>query len=273
MSAKVKLRSYLSGLTVSFKDLPMEMTGDLVNIGKTRAGDEERFKLVSPTEPPQKVVQFYSTEDGQERWTYSQCLKGKELDDGTIVVVGNEELKAAKASLLPERLLQLEAFPVSEVETKMAPGKNSYVFRPKGTSSLYGVLQKLLTERTDLVFLGRVNMGARSGEKIVRFSHGPSGHLLVQELLWPEDVNEFDAATWTESSDKLYAMAEQLVEASIGEFVPEEWRKESRIRVQALVEAVAGGGSIELPERVQEPEMDLESTLEAMLAALKQKAS
>lgn len=266
--ASIAQRAYLKDLTVSFRNLPLEMVGDLLNTTKSGVTKEDGFVTVTPEgyETRKVNMAYFDAETNSGPWKKAECRMAKETDEG-LVIVDPEAVKEAKRSQLEERVLELETFERSEVESYLCPGKTRYIYRPKASSSLYGILQMFLVNNPHLVLMGRVNLGARSGEKIMMLTTGISGHLLAEELVYPEDVVDFEQATWPEVKPKVYEMAENIILETIEPFNMDEWRKESRARIAQLI--ITGGGPVEKVHATA-PKSE-EDDLEAMLLAITEK--
>lgn len=261
-----RTRAYLTGVTVGFEGLPMEMVGDLINPTKTTK--DEQFVTVTPDDPPRRIKQvFVDSADLTRIVARDEARQAKEMADGTLVVVDADAVKEARrVSDLPERRLDLRIFRRSEVESRLCVGGKGYVFEPSGAAVLYGVVQRFLRERPEYVLMGRINLGARSGEKIMQFSTGVAGNLMVSELVWPEDVVEFETPTW-DVVDKVYDTSVMILEASVAEFDPTEWEKAARQRLRDLV---ASGTPVHSPVA---PERSLEEALAEALAAIERKTA
>jgi DNA end-binding protein Ku len=94
--------------------------------------------------------------------------------------------------------------------------------------------------------------------------------LFGDEVLAPDRLDELDAVSEAEASDRELKMAEQLIESLASEFDPTKFKDEYRERVINLIERKAAGEEIAVQPQAEEPAAapDLMAALEASLAAM-----
>lgn len=255
-------RAYVSDVTISVG--PMEVVGDIIPPKVANADKAEAFKSICPecAEAYPVKQQYVCTEDATHGpFAIGDCAKAQE-HDGVFVRVSADEVADARASVLPPKQLILNVHSSADLHDSVLESGNSYVFRPKSTGQFYGVLLDFLAKNTDLVFVGEVNL--RGKDKLVKIERGLNNQLLLVELVWPEDLKEFEAPTY-EYKDSLLTMTEKLLTSIVTPFDPEEYHKDSRDRIAALVEATKNGE--EAPVTKSKPKASSDDNLEAMLEA------
>lgn len=130
----------------------------------------------------------------------------------------------------------------------------------------WAILADIVSE-PDLAFIGVMNL--RGSEQFVRLVRAADGSLLLQTLVWPEELASRESVTVNYPEDML-AKALQLVEINKTEFDPGNYRSLSRARHAALVhEMLLLNPPSEVPSApvaVADPASTLMSQLEAALA-------
>src|SRR5262249_43676432 len=95
-----------------------------------------------------------------------------------------------------------------------------------------------------------------------------NGQLILSELLWPEDVQGFEAPAPVEQ-DEMTELAEQVItEKLVTDFDPDVYKKEARNRLATLVQSVQLGQPA--PAQKAGKVDDGADTLAALKAALGQ---
>jgi len=245
--------------------------GDLLTLTVPNAGREERFKLACPTcRTPTSLKQGYTCEKGHGPFSISECDRMHENDEGAMVKVTADEASEASASILPDRELALQVHLRDEIIARTYPSGNAYLFRPKGTAPLYGILLDILAERPDIALVAKTNL--RHNDKFVQVDRGLNGQLIVRELIWPQDMKQFEAPEYA-YDPKYRKQALDLIEASVEPFDPEQYRRDAADRIAAIV-AEATGSQPKQTSRRKKNEDDLgDSLLTAIEVAKKKKAS
>jgi DNA end-binding protein Ku len=95
--------------------------------------------------------------------------------------------------------------------------------------------------------------------------------LFGDEVLAPDRLDELDAVSEAEASDREIKMAQQLIDSLSREFDASKYHDDYRERVLKLIERKAAGEEIAVEPAAEEPEPapDLMAALEASLAAVK----
>lgn len=259
-------RAYVSDVTIALG--PMEVVGDLIPPKESGSAKAEAFVSVCPVcNEPHKAKQSYiCTEDETHGpFTIGELDKAKD-DGGELIRVTAQEVKGAKESELPEKQLELAVHRLHDVETSVLESGTSYVFRPKGSSKFYGILLDLLAKRDDFVLMGRVSL--RGIDKLVRIERGLNNQLILCELVWPEDLKAFEAPEY-EYKPSLLETAEKLLEGSVTDFEPDDYKREARERIAELIAAKREGREVPAATKKDKTVSDddnLEALLELALA-------
>lgn len=252
-------RPYVSNVTLSLG--PMDVTGAIYPPKIT--GSEIKLVSVCPAcEEPHKVSQFYRcTEVDSHEFTVGELDRAKQVDD-SLIRVSAEEAAAARKSQLPDNILELHVHRRDDIQGRTLEAGTTYVFRPKTTMKFYGVLIDLLKNRPDLVLMGHMNL--RGKDKLMQITVELNNQLVMREMMWPEEVDIYADPVY-DYKDSLLAVAEQFVEQSITEFDSDEYRRQDKERIEALVEAAASGAPA--PTLTKKSKEESDDDLEAMLLA------
>lgn len=208
------------------------------------------------------------TEESEREVDYDDIVKGYELDDGRVVTITTDELKAAE----PEKssTIDIEDF-VALDEIDPIYWNNTYYLAPdakqKAAKKPYALLARAMRE-SGKVALGRFVL--RNKEYLVTIRPVGDGMLALEtmyfadEVRGAEDVAEIPKET--DVSEREVAMARQLVEALTSEFEPERYHDTYRERVLELIERKAEGEPIEMPPPPERPQViDLMDALQASM--------
>lgn len=206
-------------------------------------------------------------------------LKGKEDDEGNITPVGDaDEVKEAKASELPKKLLELVPVPADDAEQHlMAADGAMYVFIPNTPDPFYSSLVRemddagrLHTDSGDVMLVG--SMRLRDNELLVTLQRWNS-HLVIKELLRPEQIKEFPAPIHVDVDKKGKALFKTVLQAATEEFDPENFKDVNRERLAQWVAARREGVTIDVKPATKKTDTneDYQAQLEAALALVKAK--
>lgn len=251
----------------------MRMTGDTFSVQRSGAGAEEKFALACPHSTDADVhgaSQHYVCDQHGDVGTVGDMAHRKEVSKGNFILVTEDEVAAAKRVDLDKGVLSLAVHPISDVEKFTFPYGSAYVFVPSARDPLHGVLLAILSDPDcEYALMGEMT-GVRGGVKLVRLEAW-HGNLVIQELLRPEDTNEFDA-TAPATDPKHVSMALNLVATMAEDFDPETYKNRTRERVKALVEAKLNGtapvASTSTPAAKKDPSQDFEALLAASMQAV-----
>ena len=245
VNVPVKLYSATSPKTVRFHQLS----------GKT--GARIRQKRVDP-----------STGD---EVAFEDIVKGYEVTPERYVLISPDELDALDPKAT--KTIDIEDFvDLSEIDPIYYD--HSYYLAPTaGGAKPYRLLLDAMRE-SGKVGIGRVVLRSKQQLAALR----PTGDVLTlstmlfgDEVLKPDRLDELDAVSEAEASDRELSMARQLIDSLSSDFEPSKYRDEYRDRVLDLIERKAAGEEIAVQPEAEEPEAapDLMAALEASLAAVR----
>jgi DNA end-binding protein Ku len=240
-------------------------------------------KLYSATSP--KTVRFHqlSSKTGvrvkQKRVdpstgdevAFEDIVKGYELSPDHYVLIDPEELDALDPKAT--KTIDIEEF-VDIAGIDPIYYDHSYYLAPTaGGAKPYRLLLDAMRE-AGKVAIGRVVLRSKQQLCALRPTEDVmtmSTMLFGDEVLAPDRLDELDAVSEAEASDRELKMAEQLIASLSAEFDPTRFKDEYRERVIDLIERKAAGEEIAVQPQAEEPAAapDLMAALEASLAAMK----
>ena len=255
------MRAYVGQLTVHFG--PATTTGSLLPVqGPDRSPD---IKLCTPDGRP--VKQVYKDDNGT---FYEWDALGRAVvdEDGNYEMIDLDVLKAAKESTLPKNVMSVSAHPTDEVTAHLHPSDHkSYILTPviKGDKNKvkpdpindkwYDFITTVVRDAEGITFLSLANV--RGHEGLYRFGIY-QGHLMLQRMLWPEDLNQFEQIR-PELKPTEHEKALRIAAKMVEHFDPASYSDRTPERVKI---ALASGAAPEIAE----PELDsfdLEAALDA----------
>jgi DNA end-binding protein Ku len=200
--------------------------------------------------------------DGEEV-PYSDIGKGYELPDGRMVILSNEDF----ASLpLPtaKSIDVLEFVPLEQVDP-LYYSKAYYLAAEGPGAKPYVLLRDALTKTGQCAV---VKVAIRTRETLALLRER-GGSLVLQTMLWPDEVRDSEFATPDDSVDvkpQEVQMAESYIATLQAEFDPTRYHSDYREALESLVEAKIGG--LPLPEVEDEEEGDTAEVVD-LVAALR----
>ena len=202
---------------------------------------------------------------------FEDIVKGYELSPDRYVLIEPEELEALDPKAT--KTIDIEEF-VDIAGIDPIYYDHSYYLAPTaGGAKPYRLLLDAM-RAAGKVGIGRVVL--RSKQQLCALR--PTGEVMTMatmlfgdEVLAPDRLDELDAVSEAEASDRELKMAEQLIESLASEFDPTKFKDEYRERVINLIERKAAGEEIAVQPQAEEPAAapDLMAALEASLAAMK----
>jgi DNA end-binding protein Ku len=210
----------------------------------------------------------FCTIDDQEV-PYEDVAKGYELADGEIVILTEEDM--AELPLPTTKNIEVVQFcPAEQLDPILF--NRSYYLEPEAAGArAYSLLREAL-EQSGKIAIAQVALRQRESLAILR---ARDGVLVLETLLWPDEVRVPDFAFLSDSIDvrpQELRMAESLIESMTLDFDPDEYHDSYREALQELVTAkVEGREVIQLPEAgpgAEEPS-SLADALRASLEAAK----
>jgi DNA end-binding protein Ku len=208
--------------------------------------------------------------DGEEV-PYSDIGKGYELPDGRMVILTNDDF----ASLpLPtaKSIDVLEFVPLDEVDP-LYFAKAYYLAADGPGAKPYVLLRDALTKTGQCAV---VKVAIRTKETLALLRER-DGALVLQTMLWPDEVRDSEFAKPDDSVDvkaQEVEMAESYIATLEAEFDPTRYHSDYRAALESLVEAKIGG--LPMPEPEEEDTdtaevVDLVAALRASVDAAKKR--
>lgn len=211
---------------------------------------------------------------------YDDVVKGKRLDDDSLVPVTQEEIETVNAPTLETGRFRVGVYDGKSVDHATFTNGAAYRLRPSMQKAgskkrptpakwlqAYAILHGLVSDRSIAVLAEWTNRGATKLYRIEPFG----AQLVLRELVRPEEIVAEDDLDVPEIAADLIANARQGVIAD--HFDPAEFADQRTKRAQALVEAKAAGTEVVMPtESASIPDsdgLDLVAALEASLAKTK----
>ncbi len=202
----------------------------------------------------------------------SETVRGFEYSKGQYIVLDESDFEAVPLKTM--RSIDIELFVDAQQGTQVTSFvKQAYYLEPEpiGRKAFY-LLKSVLADEglsaiAKIVLKDREALAAINPyDKTMLLStlYWPDEIRAVGELDLPEEEFDFKPAERT--------MAQQLVQAMKGEFVPENYKDEYREALVAVLEAKVAGKKPEMPKPSEAPTKiaDLMSVLEASVAAARE---
>lgn len=230
-----------------------------------------RFNLLHEQDlSPIQTRRVCSQED--EEVPFDEIVKGYELEDGSWVLITDEELEAAAPR--KSRTIDIERF-VKETEVDPVYYERTYLLAPREESATraYRLLSETMSG-AGKVALGRVVIRARERLVVIR-SRGDS--LALSTMRFHDEVRSADEIVAEMQASKPTRKEVERAVAVIEElsvpFEPEQYRDEHRAHLQRIIESKLKGERIaEPPPPPEEPPTvapDLMGALEESLARIR----
>ncbi len=205
-----------------------------------------------------------------EEVPFEEIVKGYEITPDHYVLIEPDELEALDPKAT--RTIDIEEF-VDLDEIDPIYYDHSYYLAPTaGGAKAYRLLLDAMRE-SGKVGIGRVVL--RSKQQLCALR--PTGDVLTlntmlfgDEVLQPDRLDELDAVSDAQATERELTMAEQLIDSLSAEWDPGKFHDEYRERVLDLIERKGSGEELTAPPETEEPAAapDLMAALEASLAAV-----
>src|SRR5947209_3026358 len=201
---------------------------------------------------------------------YEDIVKGYEITPDRYVMIAPEVVEALDPKAT--RTIDIEEFADLTDIDPIYYDHNYYLAPTSGGAKAYRLLLDAMRE-AGKVGIGRVVL--RSKQQLCALR--PIDDVLTlttmlfgDEVLTPDRIDELDAISEAEASDRELAMAQQLISSLSVDFDPSKFKDEYRERVLELIEKKAAGEEIAVQPETEEPAAapDLMAALEASLAAV-----
>ncbi|MGM1063736.1 Ku protein [Saccharothrix sp. Mg75] len=201
-----------------------------------------------------------------EEVAYADVAKGYELEDGRLVVMGDEDFD--KLPVNTDHAIDVVEFvPVEEVDPIFF--QKVYYLEPDKAALRPYVLLRMALERSGQLAVVKITIRQRETLAVVR---ARGGLLVMHTMLWPDEIREpgfeFVDSDVSVRPQEL-TMAASLVESMAGSFDPAGFTDDYTDAMRRLIEAKAEGAELpERPESVDSGEViDLMTALERSVEA------
>ena len=174
-----------------------------------------------------------------EEVAFRDIGKGYEDPSGQRIIVRPDELEDMPAGPIKE-IEVLEFVPSGQVDPILFD--KSYYLEPDGRASKPYVLLREALQTTERTAVVRVAIRQRTQLAALRVRDDV---LLLQTMLWPDEIREPDFAFRAEETDirpQELQMAQSLIENLSADFQPEQYTDSYREAILALIEAKLSGG-------------------------------
>jgi len=238
----------------------------LVNVPvKVYAATEEkdvRFRQVHAKDGGRIRYKRVCEIDG-ETVEYADIAKAYESDDGQTVILTDEDFAQLPSS--SSREIEVSSFvPADQIDPLYFD--KSYYLEPASTSTKAYVLLLRTLEETDRIAIVNFALRQKTRLAVLRVRDDV---LVIQTLLWPDEVRAAEFASLDESVSIKPAelkMASMLVDSFADDFRPEDYTDDYRVELQQLIDAkLEGGEAFPTPEKEEEGE---DAEVVDLLAAL-----
>jgi DNA end-binding protein Ku len=213
-------------------------------------------KLYSATEEKDITFRQVHREDGGrvkyqrvcskcgEEVAYADIAKGYEMDDGSIVVLTDDDL--ANVPLTTSRAIDVVQFVPLEQIDPLYFAKSYYLEPDKAGVKPYVLLAKALEESSQVAVV-KVALRQREALAALRVKDGV---FVLETMLWPDEVRTPDFGFLDDDVQVRapeLAMAGNLIESLSGDFEPGEFHDDYRAALEELIEAKVEGQEIVAP--------------------------
>ncbi|HWG03275.1 MAG TPA: Ku protein, partial [Trebonia sp.] len=229
---------------------------------KLYAATEQRdvaFRQVHREDGGRIQYKRFCTIDGEEV-PYADIAKGYELATGDVVVLTDDDFKDLPLATT-HRIDVLHFAPSGQLDPILA--NKAYYLEPEPAGVRAYVLFRDALERSGRVAVAKVAIRQREALAALRVRDGV---LVIETLLWPDEVRAPDFAFLEENVDvrsQELKMAASLIDTMTEDFDPSAYRDAYREALEALVQ-----GKIEGNEVVRPAGADVESDRQAGAADL-----
>lgn len=227
-------------------------TGSLTSVQASAAAVAKKqgknTKVVSCTPDGRAVKQVYipkdKTGDTVEVFQKHELEKATEDGEGNLVLVGKDNLDAAKQSPLPKNVLNLTVHEADELDglNWHSNDHNAYVFQPHDEDEANVAWHNLLREliaRSGKAFCTQAVI-QNGGEGFYRLRLWRN-NIVVERQAPPEQINEIPEGNEGGIKDSTYDKALAAVQGMVEEFDPAKYADRAHAAVAALNEQATSG--------------------------------
>lgn len=234
-----KFKKYVTNFTLRMG--PLTTVGSLVGVRKPESKyDAGKYVLTSPSGEP--VKQQYVDASGKviakNELGKAKPVKIGTLENGEAVIeyhpVDVGVVKEIKEAVLPKNVLTLQVHDKESVDRSVFPSNsNGYVFVPNSDDpvnvQMYDVIREGLT--MDKAFLGMGNM--RGFDTFLR-AYLWRGQIVLQKVLFPEDVNDHETISMPNLPDSTKVKVEKMLGRFCKSFDSNDYRNVVKEKLASL---------------------------------------
>ena len=195
-----------------------------------------------------------------------EMVKGYEFAKDRYVTFTPEELKALEEKSTQQ--IEIAEFVPADKIDPIYLDKPYYLGPEKGADRAYRLLAEAM-RRSGRTALARY--AARGKQYLVQLRPLPEGGLVMQTLLYADEVRPFSEVEYEkgEVKEQELALAQQIIQQiSTDEFKPEKFEDDVKKRIEAQIQRKVEGQEIQVePEKPPTQIIDLMEALKASLAA------
>jgi len=197
--------------------------------------------------------------DGEEV-SYDDIAKGYETEDGDMVVLTDDDF--AELPNKSSKEIGVTKFVPADQIDPMWLDKSYYLEPDKSATKPYTLLRDAL-EKEQRMAIVTVSIRTRMTMAVLRVRDGV---IVMQTMLWPDEIRAADFATITEerATKQEMDMAKLLIDQLAGDYEPSEYEDDYALAVKELVRAKVEGGEV----RVSAAEPEESGEVVDLLAAL-----
>jgi DNA end-binding protein Ku len=179
-----------------------------------------------------------------EEVSYADIAKGYEQDDGSIVVLTEEDFDSVP--ITTNRMIDVVQFVPLETIDPIYYSKAYYLEPEKSGMKPYVLLARAL-EESGKVAIVKVALRQREALAAVRVRDGV---FVLETMLWPDEIRQPEFAFMDEDVEvrpQELAMAGSLIDSLSGEFDPNLFHDSYREALEQVIEAKAAGDEVVPP--------------------------
>ena len=196
-----------------------------------------------------------------EQVPYDEVAKGYEAEDGSMVVLTDEDL-ASLPNQSSKEVAVTKFVPEDQIDT-MLYDKAYYLEPEKAAVKPYALLRDALRS-AERVALVTVSIRTRMTMAVLRVHDDV---IVLQTLLWPDEIRAADQISIGDdvhASEQELAMANMLISSLSGDYDPSELDDDYAAAVHDLVKSKLEGGDVAAPAAEAEGSGEVVDLLEAL---------
>jgi non-homologous end joining protein Ku len=202
---------------------------------------------------PNKVKQTTACPTCEKEGNQYSFPRGRDNGDGTFTVVSKEQMEEVNGVVTQDMKdsIALTAHPAAEVDQQTLPGAKMYYLAPgKTAGEPYPMLVDLVKSRPDVAFC--TVFAIRSAPAMYRLAVY-NDRLALQQLAWPDSVNQAPELRQTTYTEGLLPMAKQFVDTLMMPFDPHTYRDARREVLTQYISDTPAAAAAEASPQAESP--------------------